>query len=180
MRRRLGTFSSRRVELVDASSADAAYAAAIRRLARQPQSRATLAQRLARLGYEETAVRAALDRAQEAGYLDDQALADALVHRRRAGHGQTWIRQELRAKGIPASVATAALSEIDGEAEAERALALARRLTRGHPVADRDTLVRRLGPALSRRGFPGRLIHRVLEQLRAEATESIQALKAGS
>ena len=41
-------------------SPDAAYAEAVKRLARQPQSRATLALRLARMGYADEAVRGAL------------------------------------------------------------------------------------------------------------------------
>jgi len=59
-------------------SAQLAYTEAIKRLARQPQSRAALRQRLIRLGYVETAVDAALDRAEGDGYLNDREYAAAI------------------------------------------------------------------------------------------------------
>ena len=60
-------------------SAQAAYTEAVKRLARQPQSRAALRQRLLRLGYADAAVDAALDRAQGDGYLNDREYAASLV-----------------------------------------------------------------------------------------------------
>src|SRR2546430_5315050 len=68
-------------------SAQAAYTEAVKRLARQPQSRDALRQRLLRLGYEDVAVDAALERAQADGYLNDQEYAAALVRRRSRGRG---------------------------------------------------------------------------------------------
>src|SRR5207248_9781806 len=68
-------------------SAQLAYIEAIKRLARQPQSRAALRQRLLRLGYVDTAVDAALDRAEGDGYLNDSEYAAALVRRRTRGRG---------------------------------------------------------------------------------------------
>jgi len=68
-------------------SPEAAYTEAVKRLARQPQSRAALALRLARLGYAEEAVRGALERVVADGYLDDREFAASLVRRRAQGRG---------------------------------------------------------------------------------------------
>ena len=94
-------------------SAQAAYTEAVKRLARQPQSRSALRQRLVRLGYAEAAVDAALDRAQGDGYLNDQEYAATLVRRRSRGRGHALIAQELRAKGIEESTAGPALAAVE-------------------------------------------------------------------
>jgi len=72
---------------VHPDSPDAAYTAAIKKLARQPQSRAALAHKLERQGYTLDAVGVALDRAQADGYLDDRAYAESLVRRRSSSRG---------------------------------------------------------------------------------------------
>src|ERR1700694_5287364 len=112
-------------------SAQVAYTEAVKRLARQPQSRAALRPRLLRLGYVEAAVDAALDRAEGDGYLNDREYAAALVRRRTKGRGHALIAQELRAKGIDESAAGPALATVDAEVEAEQALALGRSLLSG-------------------------------------------------
>jgi len=139
-------------------SPDAAYAEAVKRLARQPQSRATLALRLARMGYADEAVRGALDRAQADGYLDDQEFAASLVRRRSQGRGHALIAQELRAKGIEDLDAVAALADV--EPESERALNLGRALLARKQPANPDELRAIVGPRLSRRGFSSGLVYR--------------------
>ena len=136
--------------------------------ARQPQSRAALRQRLIRLGYVETAVDAALDRAEGDGYLNDREYAAALVRRRTRGRGHALIAQELRAKGVDEATAGPALETVDAEAEAEQALALARSLVSTRRLADAQALVAYVGPRLSRRGFSGGLVYRVCRLLSAE------------
>ena len=149
-------------------SAEAAYADAVKRLARQPQSRATLAQRLQRAGYAEAAVAAALDRAVEDGYLNDEAFAASLVRRRAGSRGHGLIAQELRAKGIGESAAEPALAQLDAGAEQERALSLGRRLLAGRQVRDRQALLSFLAPRLARRGFGTGVVYRVCQLLSSE------------
>jgi len=149
-------------------SAQVAYTEAIKRLARQPQSRAALRQRLLRLGYVDAAVDAALDRAKSDGYLDDREYAAALVRRRTRGRGHALIAQELRAKGVDEATAGPALETVDAEVEAEQALALGRSLISTRRLADAQALVAYVGPRLSRRGFSGGLVYRVCRLLSAE------------
>jgi len=141
-------------------SSDAAYAEAVKRLARQPQSRAALALRLARLGYAEEAVRGALERAEADGYLDDREFAASLVRRRSAGRGHALIAQELRAKGIEDWAADPALAAMAPESEAERALSLGRALLARKQPATPEELRAIVGPRLSRRGFSNGLVYR--------------------
>jgi regulatory protein len=149
-------------------SAQAAYTEAVKRLARQPQSRAALRQRLLRLGYGEGAVDAALDRAQADSYLNDQEYAAALVRRRSRGRGHALIAQELRAKGIEESTAGPALATVDADAEAQEALALGKSLLAHRRLADAQALTSYLGPRLSRRGFSSGLVYRVCRLLGEE------------
>ena len=149
-------------------SADAAYNDAVKRLARQPQSRAALGQRLRRLGYSEAALGAALDRAERDGYLNDRAYAESIVRRRAGGRGHALIAQELRAKGIEAWAADPALDAVDPEAEAQQALALGRGLLKQKRLAGSEALRAYLGPRLSRRGFSSGLVYRVCRLLSDE------------
>jgi len=151
--------------VADPSSPEAAYAAALKKLARQPQSRAALAQKLVRQGFDAEAVEAALDRAQGDGYLDDQEFAHSLVRRRSATRGYGLIARELRAKGIEDSSAAAALETVDREAEAAQALELGRSMLLRRPPSDLKALQALVGPRLSRRGFDSGLIYRVCRQL---------------
>jgi len=149
-------------------SAQVAYTEAVKRLARQPQSRAALRQRLLRLGYVEAAVDAALDRAEGDGYLNDREYAAALVRRRTKGRGHALIAQELRAKGIDESAAGPALAAVDAEVEAEQALGLGRSLLSRRRPADAQALTAYIGPRLSRRGFSSGLVYRVCRLLSDE------------
>ena len=149
-------------------SAQVAYVEAIKRLARQPQSRAALRQRLLRLGYVDAAVDAALDRAEGDGYLNDREYAASLVRRRTRGRGHALIAQELRAKGIDEAAAGPALAAVDAEVEAEQALALGRSLVANRRLADAQALATYIAPRLSRRGFSSGLVYRVCRLLSDE------------
>ncbi len=150
------------------ADAEAAYGAAVRLLARQPQSRAGLEARLRRAGYTEEAARSAAERAVEHGYLDDREYAQSLVRRRSAGRGHALIAQELRAKGIDDRTLSQALEGISEDAEHERARALARHMIGSRRPASFQELLAMVAPKLSRRGFSSGIIHRVCRELSAE------------
>jgi regulatory protein len=149
-------------------SAEAAYAEAVKRLARQPQSRAALGEKLTRAGFVEEAVRVALDRAEADGYLNDREYAASLVRRRAPSRGHALIAQELRARGIDDSAAEPALAQVDPDAELEGALSIGRRLLAQKQPADAEALVNYLAPRLARRGFTSGLAYKVCRRLAAE------------
>jgi regulatory protein len=153
---------------LDPDDPNAAYAEAVKRLARQPQARAALAQKLARAGFTEQAVGAALDRAQAEGYLDDRGYAESLVRRRAGTRGHGLIAQELRARGIGEPAVEPALAQLDAEAELDLALNLGRGLLRGRKLVDGQALLAYLGPRLARRGFGSGLAYKVCRRLADE------------
>jgi len=154
---------------VDPTDVEAAWEAALRRLAHQPLPRAVLGQRLRQLGYAPETVTLVLARADEYGYLDDQSYAEAVVRRRTRTRGVSLIARELRSKGIDDIHVTHALEQVDPAAEEAQALALARSALRQRPPATARELQRRVGAVLGRRGFRTGTIVRTIALLRAEA-----------
>lgn len=149
-------------------SAEAAYQAAVDRLARQPQSRAMLEGRLRQAGYAGEAIAAALERAEAAGYLNDREFAESLIRRRGATRGSAMIAQELRASGIDEGTAEPALASLDPEVEFEKALSVGRKLLGDRRLSDGQALLAYLGPKLARRGFAGGVVYRVCRVLAAD------------
>jgi regulatory protein len=89
------------------------------------------------------------------GYLDDAALAEQVVHAgiTRKRQGRRAIGGELSRRGIPRSVADAALASLPDDDD-DRALEFARTKARSLGRVDREAALRRLVGQLSRRGFP--------------------------
>lgn len=144
-------------------SAEAAYAAGVKKLARQPSSRARLKLTLVRAGYEPDAVDQALARLEERGYLNDREYALSLARRRSMERGRSLIAQELRAKGIEAADVAFVLNQSEPTDERARAMELGRKLLR-QGITDRG----KVGARLARRGFSGGLVNSVLGELGRE------------
>ncbi len=78
-------------------------------LGRRPLSERELCARLTKEGYLDTDVQDALTMAREYRYVDDDALADAMVREAcRTGHGPLWVYQSLYRRGVNKSLAAAA------------------------------------------------------------------------
>jgi len=70
-------------------------------LARREHSRLELEQKLARKEFEQTEIRAALDRLADDGLLSDARFAESFVHaRRQRGSGPLKIQAELKMRGV--------------------------------------------------------------------------------
>jgi regulatory protein len=160
--------SRRPVAAREPESEEAAFQEAVKRLARQPQSRAMLGERLRQAGFVDEAVRSALDRAEAAGYLDDREYAASLVRRRVASRGHGMIAQELRAKGLSPSAIGSALEQIDPDREYDKAATLGRSLLSGRRLADAEALLSYLAPKLARRGYGSGVVYRICRQLASE------------
>jgi len=96
-----------------------------------------------------------VDRLLRLGYIDDQRLAEQLVHKHseRKGQGRQAITQELRKRKLDSATITDALELLSGESEQERANELARARAAKMTSLDRDTVERRLLGFLARRGY---------------------------
>lgn len=89
------------------------------------------------------------------GYLDDSRLAEQLIHIGvdRKGQGRRAIAITLSQRGIPRTVAEAALRSLPDD-DAERALEFARHKASAMRGLEREVALRRLVGQLARRGHP--------------------------
>jgi len=132
---------------------------ALRLLGAREHSRAELVRRLAPFETTPGELAKALDELQAKGFINEQRVADSVVHRRAAKLGVARIRQELQSKGLdPAMV----LDTVDGlrATEVQRAHEVWRRKFGELPrdAASRGKQMR----FLISRGFGAEAIHRVL------------------
>jgi regulatory protein len=118
-----------------------------------------------------------LDRFAEVGLIDDASYAQSWVESRQRtrGSARAVLRQELRAKGVAADDAEAALASIDPDAERERARELVRAKARGVARLEPAARVRRLAGMLQRRGYPAGVsflvVREVLDELDLDAPD---------
>jgi regulatory protein len=143
-----------------------ARAICLRLLTQRARSRAELASVLAARGVPDEAARAVLDRFTEVGLVDDAAFARAWVSSRQAGRGlaRRALSAELRAKGVDAEVASAALDEVDPQEEWDAARRLVARRLPSLQRFDRPTAERRLLGMLARKGYGGGLAGYVVRE----------------
>ncbi len=132
---------------------------ALRLLSGREYSRSELERKLAGHEEEPGQLQRVLDELQAKGFINDQRVADSLVHRRAPKLGAARVRHELQGKGLePEMVAEA----VDGlrATEVQRALEVWRRKFDAPPAdaAERGKQMR----FLAARGFDGEVIRRVL------------------
>lgn len=133
-------------------------------LARRELSEAQLRDRLARHGYEPTAVDGAIERLRRERAIDDRRTAEAIARREVSGkrHGRSRAQLAIERAGIDRAAATRALDEVFSSIDDEALLqaALAKRLPAGSSIArGDDRQLQRLYRYLVGRGFePERVI----------------------
>jgi regulatory protein len=141
------------VPAADADSAEAAHAAGLRLLTVRSRGRIELARDLARRGFSKDASKAAVDRLESAGWLQDAEAARSLVRTRGRRYGRRRIERELAARGFSKEASSAALGELADGRERDALAAAFRRLWK---AASKETLPdrkRRVRRALLARGF---------------------------
>jgi regulatory protein len=154
---------------IDPDSAAAAEEVAVRILAAAAQSASALQQRLQRRGFSAEAAQAATAAMVARGYVDDAALASAIAARRqRTGHGRIQVGAELRARGVGSEAISAALADVDVDAERAAALQLGRHLAQRTAHVDAQKRRQRVAGALQRRGFDSDTVGWVLRELERE------------
>ncbi|HZV77862.1 MAG TPA: regulatory protein RecX [Candidatus Babeliales bacterium] len=134
-----------------------AYSVALGFLARQRCTQARLWQHLERKGFDEATARAAIERCNSEGLLDDRLFARLYVERRRRPIGNERLIGELVRRGIDGEAAAEAVALLD-EDEGVRCAAAFERLLSKHPTIAYPSAARRL----ERLGFPAATIYRIL------------------
>ena len=132
---------------------------ALKLLASREHSRAELERKLKAHEQEPGTLKRALDELQARGFIDEQRVADSLVHRRAAKLGAGRIRQELQAKGLDPERVAQAVAGLKAS-EMDRAREVWRKKFGELP---RDAASRaKQARFLAGRGFPTEVIRRVL------------------
>ncbi|MFJ3170674.1 recombination regulator RecX [Streptomyces roseus] len=159
-----------RQELPPQSPEEQARAICLRLLTGMPRTRRQLADALEKRGIPEEVSQEVLSRYEEVGLIDDAAFAGAWVESRHRGRGlaRRALAQELRTKGVHATLVQEALEQLDPDQEEQTARELVERKLRTTRGLERDKRLRRLAGMLARKGYPEgmalRVVRRALEQ----------------
>ncbi len=153
--------------LLQAVDEHAAYRIAIGLLGRRPYARKDLGRRLVLKGHARPVVEAALERAEQLGYLDDERFARHFVQTRSArGRGPARLRRELSIQGVNGTVADRVLAEeVSAETSSEQLLVLARKRSAQLAGLPRPDRIRRVVAFLARRGFTGSAVVQLVKGL---------------
>jgi regulatory protein len=148
-------------------AADAAKQVLLRRLSHAPRTRKELAKDLKDKDISDEVANVALDRFEEVGLINDQALASSYVssQHERKGLGKNALRQQLRAKGVSDDVALEAISQISDDQEFQAAFALACKKIRSLQRDDAKTQLRKIVGVLARKGYSSNLAFRVAKEV---------------
>ncbi len=148
-------------------AADAAKQVLLRRLSHAPRTRKELAKDLKDKEISDEVANVALNRFEEVGLINDQALALNYVssQHERKGLGKNALRQQLRAKGISDDVALEAISQISDDQEFQAAFALACKKIRSLQRDDAKTQLRKIVGVLARKGYSSNLAFRVAKEV---------------
>ena len=148
-------------------AADAAKQVLLRRLSHAPRTRKELAKDLKDKDISDEVANVALDRFEEVGLINDQALASNYVssQHERKGLGKNALRQQLRAKGVSDDVALEAISQISDDQEFQAAFAFACKKIRSLQKDDAKTQLRKIVGVLARKGYSSNLAFRVAKEV---------------
>jgi regulatory protein len=156
-------------------AADAAKQVLLRRLSHAPRTRKELAKDLKDKDISDEVANVALDRFEEVGLINDQALASNYVssQHERKGLGKNALSQQLRAKGISDDMALEAISQISDDQEFQAAFALACKKIRSLQRDDAKTQLRKIVGVLARKGYSSNLAFRVAKEVISDLPDGL-------
>ena len=158
----------------------AAYLKAVSRLARRDRSEHEIRTGLLRDGFPEPIIEATLERLRRERALDDSGYAARFARSRMRfnGLGRNRIRQDLRVRGIPRTVAEAGLQEALADvSEGDAIETLSRRYWKAHVADEPRKRLRKLWAFLLRRGFPFPAVQESLKRLWPRWSDALDGLE---
>ncbi|GGN71886.1 hypothetical protein GCM10011579_048590 [Streptomyces albiflavescens] len=158
--------------------AERARAICLRLLTGTPRTRKQLADALRKREIPDDVADEVLSRFEEVGLINDSAFADAWVESRHHGRGlaRRALAQELRTKGVDATLIDEAVGQLDSEQEEATAREMVARKLRSTRGLDRDKRLRRLAGMLARKGYSEGMALRVVRQALEEEGEDTEGL----
>jgi regulatory protein len=150
--------------------------AALTFLSYRARSEREVRDRLRRGRYSQEAIDHAITRLHEWRYLDDEDFARRWVENRSTHRprGRRLLQQELRQKGIASETVRDVIDESDLD-EVAAATALARQRVQSYRGEDPQTIRRRLGGYLARRGYGFDVVRTALNAALGEADDDVPA-----
>jgi regulatory protein len=156
------------LRLTAAADIEAAHRTALRCLELRSYARNDLARRLQRKGHPRSAVEAALERVAALGLLDDAAYARLYVQTRATrGRGPSRLIHDLLSMGVARAFIDRAIADEwpEGSDRSSMPQALATKRAAQLGTLPRQTKRRRLLAYLARRGFSGRDVSQIVEEV---------------
>lgn len=162
----------RRDRLAYLADVEGARRVALRMLGTRPRSVQEMLRKLRQRGINPSAVAEVVGRLETQGLLDDREFAEHFARVRSAkGHGRSRLLTDLLARGVDRRLAEGAIDRVldaEGVDEVAAARALAEKRIRQLGDLPREVLLRRVAAFLARRGYRGRDVLDVIDEVLSE------------
>ncbi len=152
-----------------------ARAAALRLLKFRPRSESELKERLAQKGFTETVVQTVVEDLRRKGFVGDAQFARYFAAQQASSKplGRRLLMSRLKAKGVQPELAKAAVeTAMEGQDELTLAREAASRRAAALQGLPRQAAERRLFGYLSRRGFSGDVVWKVVREITVHSSKS--------
>lgn len=156
------------IEISEAQESHYVTQAFLRYVSYRPRTVREAEQHLLQKGFDATLIQSVLQSMKQQGYLDDRQYATNWIIERQTGKkfGINRLKQELKRKGISSIYIEEAISEENIIEERQLVTEVAERRYSRLCQEDWQTVERRLGSYLLRRGFPSHLVRQALQHIR--------------
>ena len=147
---------------------------ALKYISYRPRTAKEVREHLLHQDYEPEIINIVMDKLQQQDWINDSRYAQEFTKQRikLKPRGKKQIAQELKLKGIPIEEIELSLKSIDYNTEYQMAIILASK--KYHQLKDKDwqTIQRKIGSYLQRKGFSFDVIHDVFHQLKEDENKS--------